>query len=1055
MQVAFVAGLKENTMAVVISAAGFNKNDNSNAVSINYKENKSNNTSNVSQGKAVDVLSGVSIHTGDDSVRKIDENTYKSLLNEAQDVKEQIMASATAAKSSLKALCMKLSGADIVKLDEDGYNLTDADKDDMVNIIEKIKIELAMHGDGYVSFGQNIDSKTIENAVGSAGLAASIEARLNSSDINATQENVASVEGAVNKYDDIKATGISEDAKNYLVKNELEPTIDNVYQANQVSEGMSESGLGISGNKADTNAVSDEQWNQMLPQIDKIIESAGLEVNEQNRNNARAFIEASIPVTAKNLIYKNELDNITFKTDIQDDIVDNMAIGGSVGATLITDNDSILSTVKNAIDTINNADYKTVKDIISNNEVFNIANIKIYMNISIDAVLNGVALGSSTNNQADNLEHNKSGLDGNTDNNNTGNNNADNIDNADKAYLQLLETRVLMSASAGVYLSKNKVDIMSTPISELVSYLEEYDKNAVSYSYGDDYENVMEARMAVLEVADAPIEIIGHEDIFNINTTFGELAKTAVSFKRRYEMAEKTYDAVGTEVRADLGDSLNKAVKASTGDILSDLGYEDNKNNRAAVKILATNNMEMTKENIDKAKYAYQTINNLISNMKPETVLKMIRDNVNPMNTDIKELNEYLNNMNENASLENDEKFSRFLYKLDVTNQISDDERKKFIGIYQMMNIFNKDAGNAAGALIKQGAEVTMNNLISAYNSRKHYNKIDEVVNDNTGMAETYGTANYYSSLFKEHGKYVTPLNLSSIENKYGIGNQSAEEFCEELKENYDSKSEAEQYETYLRNLADNAEASENITEASDTLSQVQALNNLYESGQFPIPANSKIREELKNDRFSAIEKIGHGEELDKMYDELEDEANKNLKEAVSADADKTEITYKKLENIRAVNRQIGYIKSLALRHDYKIPYDTGNGIGMINLTFKADSDDKGRISIKMDSPSYGELSVETRISGNGAAMFVISKNSNEVSENDTDNDKDTQSNKNTINDRISDIESILKDKFDITDINTFYSKSEAVPYIKYDDAAETSSNKLYQIAQEIIKGLC
>ncbi len=36
-----------------------------------------------------------------------------------------------------------------------------------------------------------------------------------------------------------------------------------------------------------------------------------------------------------------------------------------------------------------------------------------------------------------------------------------------------------------------------------------------------------------------------------------------------------------------------------------------------------------------------------------------------------------------------------------------------------MMNIFTRDAGVAAGALIKQGAEVTMNNLMTAYNSRK------------------------------------------------------------------------------------------------------------------------------------------------------------------------------------------------------------------------------------------------------------------------------------------------------------------------------------------------
>lgn len=64
-----------------------------------------------------------------------------------------------------------------------------------------------------------------------------------------------------------------------------------------------------------------------------------------------------------------------------------------------------------------------------------------------------------------------------------------------------------------------------------------------------------------------------------------------------------------------------------------------------------------------------------------------------------------------------------------------------------MMNIFTRDAGVAAGALIKQGAEVTMNNLMTAYNSRKHYD-MDAVIDENTGMAEVSGIANYYSALF-------------------------------------------------------------------------------------------------------------------------------------------------------------------------------------------------------------------------------------------------------------------------------------------------------------------
>ena len=43
---------------------------------------------------------------------------------------------------------------------------------------------------------------------------------------------------------------------------------------------------------------------------------------------------------------------------------------------------------------------------------------------------------------------------------------------------------------------------------------------------------------------------------------------------------------------------------------------------------------------------------------------------------------------NDKASKDNEEKFSKFLYKLDRTNGITKEQRKQFIGIYQMMNIF-------------------------------------------------------------------------------------------------------------------------------------------------------------------------------------------------------------------------------------------------------------------------------------------------------------------------------------------------------------------------------
>ena len=150
---------------------------------------------------------------------------------------------------------------------------------------------------------------------------------------------------------------------------------------------------------------------------------------------------------------------------------------------------------------------------------------------------------------------------------------------------------------------------------------------------------------------------------------------------------------------------------------MDELNLENTQENRDVIKLLASNNIDINKENVERARRIYTTLNNLVDNMKPETVVKMIDDGINPMNTDIWTVNDYLSSMNQGATKDNEEKYSKFLYKLDKTGGINETKKKQFIGIYQMMNIFTRDAGVCAGALMKQGKEITMGNLISAYTS--------------------------------------------------------------------------------------------------------------------------------------------------------------------------------------------------------------------------------------------------------------------------------------------------------------------------------------------------
>lgn len=984
-------------MTYTVSGANFNKDVAAQGTSINYKENKAVKSEGVAGSFAGVVISG--------SVTAATDNTYEGLLKEADDVKSQIMASASSAKISLKALMMKLSGADAVKLDEDGFNLTDATPDDMVNIIEKIKIELAMHSDDYVNYGTAVSKDKIESVTGSAATAASVESRMQGADIAVNDESVAEVKGTLEKSKELKP--LSENTKNYMVANGIEPSIAGIYQA-QAATSSSISADGVTIGKC-ADAISDADFEALRPGIEKIIASSGLEVNDNTLADARAFIDAQIPVTKENLEYKARLDAIDIEKiqadpdEMLNKILDNMKLGGKAENTLVTC--SPIDDIRTALDTINRAEYSDVANVVSKGETFTIASLKLEMDarsFSIEYSAASVSTGNSeVRNQVSDVQQ-----------------------AADKAYDTLVTARVLMSANASVYLVKNNISILTTPIDELNSMLMEYEQADGMYAEAQiAYTDVLEARKTLNEIVRNPARV----------------------FASMFDKMNETYEAVGTQIRGDLGDSLKKAVQGSADDIIKELGLEGTDEDKEAIKILAANNMDMTKENVETVKSVNAMINNLIKNMKPETVLNMIKDGVNPMNASIEEVNEYLTEANDKASKDNEEKFSKFLYKLDRTNGITKEQRKQFIGIYQMMNIFTRDAGVAAGALIKQGAEVTMNNLMTAYNSRKHYD-MDTVIDENTGMAEVSGIANYYSALFMANGGLVTPNTLKNVDNSSGIGEQSVEMFIEQLEDNYDAAAEEQYYEEYLKEQQAAVQAGADILRQirnADTeinSGNIQAVKAFLESGQFPDIRGVKTTHDYARD---SIEKIGHKEKLSLMYEEMKDETEEELQEVLSKAGDldtQIDVNYEGFLDLRLKDRTIGYIKNLALRHDYRIPYITDSGsTGMLKLTLVQDDDNKGRISVNMLSSVLGKVSVEAKADRESLGMYIVS---------------DTAVSDEGIK-LLDDMEESLKEVFGFTNVSVNTTKSSDVPYVTYEAAADSvATDKLYEIAAQIVKQL-
>ena len=1032
-------------MNYTVYGVGLNGTENDSRTSINIKNNTDKSKTEGVGFEGV-IISGMSVDG-----KAMDENTYKSLLKETDDVKEQIMASASDAKANLKALFNRLSGADAVRIDEDGFNLNEATPEDMVNIVDRIKIELAAHSDAYIPDLSGIDVSQIRQVVGSEGMAQAVAAKMQEAGLPLTEANKKDMAGALENFD---RGAVSEGAKNYLVENNLEPTINNI----KLAEGISD--------KPNTGVekLTSEEWQQLRPQAEKVIESAGLDNNEKNIDNAKVFIEKGIPVTAKNLIYKNQLDEL--KLDFMDTvkkIADGMAQGQQAqDISLIRDYDAA-SQVADAIDTVMNVTYEQV---LSATEKYG-SDVSIRSLEEACEQLKQSAGKNQVNREADLTSENKTAQT----EEQGGRTVSDLSGTARSNYRLLLEVQILMTAQSGMYLYRSGISIHTVSIGTLHEHLLAYDEEqameriakqlaqdidsdeaaknsgtaAIQYEqknnvYIEMYQLSLATRRAIADIAYAPDVAIGAVYKENIQTraamSLANFADTGRNLRERFRQANQTYEAVGTEVRRDMGDSLKKAVESSAESILSSLGLDDSRANKDAVRILSYNNIDVTKENINQIKSIHATLNSLIDQMKPETVLDMIRENINPLTESIETVNEYLKEKNElSGSLD---KYSTFLYKLDRTGGISEEERRAFIGIYKMINMYRKDAGNAIGALVKQGAEITMENLCRAYDSRKLYN-MDTAVSDDTDIVSAQATR-YYLNLFEAAGPSVTPLTLREVNSGRTIYSRTVENFCESVQDAYDAAAEAEYMDAYMELVRAVADADNDVlrelekTQQPVNISNIEAMQALMHGGAYGLILDGDARRVQK-----IIDSVESEQELDRAFAELDGEkafeADEETETGRVEETEETVDTYESVHEILLKNKIINLLQSLSSRRDYRIPFMSGDGIGVMRLMLVSDEEDKGKISIHYEDDSFGEVSVEIKVRGNIADIYGMSRDESEAFEQ-----------------KLNYASENLKERFGFDEVRIYNVQAEHPADIYYENAKDdAATSMLYKIAKNFI----
>ena len=167
---------------------------------------------------------------------------------------------------------------------EKGFEPMDMDKDDFVTIADKIRVQLAKAG-----MDISITGGISDGAIDAIG-----DGAMTSATIDKAIDNAMKKAGELSE--------LSEDNMLYLVKNDLEPTIESLFAA-EYSQGAE----AIRKGPGEAVDFSKPEMQPLLEQVSGVINEAGFDVTADQTENAALLIESEIPVTVDTITYLNTL----------------------------------------------------------------------------------------------------------------------------------------------------------------------------------------------------------------------------------------------------------------------------------------------------------------------------------------------------------------------------------------------------------------------------------------------------------------------------------------------------------------------------------------------------------------------------------------------------------------------------------------------------------------------------------------------------------------------------------------------------------------------------
>ncbi len=938
----------------------------------------------------------------------------------------------------LAAAVNAMSAKDCGEMAEDGFPVNDTDVGTIVTEMDKIKMELAKAGVDISIFGDELSEGQLEEMAGSEALARQLGSAIEKAGLPATQENVSDCGKALEMAQSLTSCG--KETVKYMLENELQPTVGNLYKAQHSVGAQGAAGVGAQGaagvgtqetagagrtrngadakNSADMKTASNAKHNmgvktasnaknnmdaktapneetdaagvldgKIRSQVEQVVARAGLPVTEGTLAYGQWMIENDIPVTEENIKYAVDLSGAKFPPpaeQVAQAMLEAVSEGKRPQDAMALEGYGNAARAEQAAETVEKATDADVWGVVEKGLPLTVQNLEAEQN-------------QANQNQAGQDSARQRGQDG------AQRKDVPDYAKEDARFLtakrQLEETRLVMTAQANYALLRRGFSLETKPLEEVVERLKsleaDYYKSLLSQNGVPATEGNVEAFAETVgkarELADAPAYVVGRirTDVDTIDTAH----RAGMAEKARLEQAGEAYEALMTAPRADMGDSIQKAFR-NVGDILEGLGMEATEPNQRAVRILAYNRMEITPDSIAQIKAADQKTQDMVRNLSPRVVLEMIREGANPLEMSVDELNAKAEEIQDRLEDESGEKFSKYLWKLEQNHEIAPEERESYIGIYRLLGQIGRTDGAAVGALVGQGAELTVRNLLSAVRTRRNagvnvsvddsFGEVREVRTKGLSISEQIEAA-YQTDCAKAAYRMATPEGLQQAAAQGEIGGMTPEELLWRLKQaEVDQGQEEEYYRQQMQDLSYAKEAEAEVMRILSGYDMPVTSYNIMAASQMAANRNGVFRtlfdhedmdgeidfEEVKTEILKDFgEAVKTPEAMAEAQEKLADIAENVMKTMIQSE----DVRNVDVREMRIMRQQIALGAQMAKEENYAVPVMVVDEMMNVQLKIVRGKREHGRVDVIFDSPRFGKLEASFQVREDSIRGSLIS----------------------------------------------------------------------------------